>query len=170
MRKSPIRVIRDSSVVLVLGALALSGAGCAAKSANSYNDAKGPSGTLSYQGFVTGSAAFPTADCTFDLNHHLLVFNAPHQDLDHPEIPTPGPSLWVTFLDSGAMVHFDTSENASDQERFMRIGKEDGVSYAKKGDNWTVTIAGFKIPNIDLMNQQWATLSGTLVCTHYINR
>jgi hypothetical protein len=165
-------VNKKSCAVVVLSAILMTVASHEANSTdtNKSNDAfRGASGRLTYQGAVSGGVTFPSADCTFGGKNDLVVFTAPHQDRDHPEVETPGPLIAVTFLDSGATVQFGVNPNPTDQQAFMRMGQKDEVSYAKKGGDWVVTITGLKVPNLDVSNQQWATLSGTLVCTHLIN-
>jgi hypothetical protein len=157
--------------VFALCALVLMGTGCAAKVTDNENDASnGPSGTLTYKGVVSGGVTFPSADCAFDGQQHMIGFTAPHQDIPHPEVETPGPIISIGFFEPGAAVNFTTSQqHPTHQTAFMRLKQKDGVGYAKKGDKWVVTITDLKMPNLDVMNQQWATLSGTLVCTHLIN-
>lgn len=171
MTKHPQRIIRNSSAVFALGMLVLAGTSCPAKSPDSQDDAgKGPSGTLTYQGVVSGSVTFQSADCAFDGQQHLVAFNAPHDDKFHPEIKTPGPVLDVAFVDPGAMVQFTTDRlHPTAQTTFMGMQRKEGVGYAKKGDKWVVAITGLPLPNQDVMNQKMATLSGTFVCTHLIN-
>jgi hypothetical protein len=165
------RAFRGFSFLIAIGTLPQVGAICVAKSSDSRDDAgKGPSGTLTYRGVVSGGVTFPSADCTFDKHQHMVGFIAPHQDGGHPEIKSPGPVIAVGFFDPGALIEFTTSQqHPTDQTSFMRMKQKDGVSYAKKGDSWVVTITGMKIPNLDVMNQQWTTLSGTFVCTHLVN-
>jgi hypothetical protein len=172
MTRSPSRFSRVASAVVPSGALLLLVASHEAKSTdtNKANDAfLGPSGTLTYKGVVSGGVTFPSADCAFSGKHDLGVFMAPHQDRDPPEVETPGPLIAVTFLDDGATIQFGTSPHPTDQQVFMRMGQKQGVSYAKRGDDWVVTITGLRVPNLDVTNQQWTTLSGTFVCTHLIN-
>jgi hypothetical protein len=163
---------RRASAASVIGVLLIAGVGYTAKSTDNSNDAtKGPSGTLSYQGIVSGSVTFPSADCAFEGHKHkeMVGFVAPHQDEHHPEIETPGPLISVGFFEPGAAVQFSTRAHPTDQNMFMRLRQKDGVSYSKKGDEWVVTITSLKMPNLDIVNQQWTTLSGTFVCTHLIN-
>ncbi|GFZ93701.1 hypothetical protein [Dyella caseinilytica] len=171
MTKHPFRAFRNFSAMLALGTLLLTGASCSAKSPDGQSDAgKGPSGTLTYQGVVSGNVVFSSADCAFDGHQHLVTFNAPHQDKLHPELKTPGPFIDVAFVDPGAMVQFTTSQqNPTKQTSLMGMQQKDGISYAKKGNSWVVTITGLQLPNLDVMNQKTATLSGTFVCTHLIN-
>ncbi|GLQ96497.1 hypothetical protein [Dyella mobilis] len=171
MTKHVHTVFRNFSAALSLGALLLAGTSCSAKSPDSQGDAgKGPSGTLKYQGAVSGSATFQSADCAFDGHQHLVTFVAPHQDKFHPEIKTPGAFIDVAMVDPGAIVHFAVDhQHVTDQTAFMVTGQKGAVSVAKKGDAWVLTISGLQIPNLDVMNQQTATLSGTFVCTHLIN-
>lgn len=165
-------VFRKSSAVLALGTLLLAGTSCSAKSSGEGHDdaGKGPSGTLTYQGVVSGSVTFQSADCTFDGHQHLVAFKAPHQDKYHPEIKTPGPFLDVGMVDPGAMVNFFADhQNATAQNAFMALQQKEGVSFAKKGDVWVLTITALQLPNQDVMNQKTVTLSGSFICTHVIN-
>lgn len=159
-------------VALALGAVVLAGSSCSANSSGSHDhgDSSGPSGTLTYQGVVSGSVTFPSADCTFDTNKRLVAFEAPHQDKMHPEITTPGPLLDIGLVEPGAMVMFTSDHvNTTQQNAFMRMQQAQGVSVAKKGDQWVVTIAALQLPNQDVMNQKTVTISGTFTCTHLIN-
>jgi hypothetical protein len=133
-------------------------------------DAPQGAGTLSYRGAVTGSATFQSADCTFDTASHLVVFDAPHQDKSHPGVKTPGPLLSIGFVDPGAMIGFTIDHiNTTAQNAFMTMQKQDGISVAKKGDAWVLTLSDVRLPDQDVMNQKFITLSGSLTCTHLIN-
>jgi hypothetical protein len=171
MMKQLLPTFCNFSTALTLSMLLLAGTGCSAKSPDSHDDAaKGPSGTLKYQGIVSGSVTFQSADCAFDGHQHLLVFQAPHQDKYHPEVKTPGPFLNIGMVDPGAMVHFTSDvEHVTAQNDFMVMRQQGGVTFAKKGDAWVVTINGLQMPNQDLMNQKTVTLSGTFICTHLVN-
>lgn len=164
-------VALNCSVVLVQGMALLLGLVPVARSFDAIGSAlNGSSGTLTYKGVVSGSVTFSSADCSFDDDHHMVGFVAPHQDDHHPEIETPGPIIAVAFFEPGAGVNFSTDHiHSTDQNVFMILKKKEGVSYSKKGDNWVVTISDLKMPNLDVMNQKWTTLSGALVCTHVIN-
>lgn len=146
-------------------------ASCSSKSVDAPADTlSGPSGTLSYKGVVSGSVTFQSADCTFDKDRHIVAFEAPHQDNGHPEIRTPGPYLGLGFFDPDSTIFFSTDhEHGTDQNEFMQVKHGRGASYEKKGDKWMITINGWKIPSMDILDQQWVALTGTLVCTHLIN-
>jgi hypothetical protein len=171
MMKQLLPAFRNLSTALTLGTLLLAGTGCSAKSPDGQSDAaKEPSGTLKYQGIVSGNVTFQSADCAFDGHQHLLVFQAPHQDKYHPEIKTSGPFLNIGMVDPGAMVHFTSdAQHVTAQNDFMVVGQQGGVTFVKKGDAWVLTIAGLQLPNQDVTNQKTVTLSGTFVCTHLIN-
>jgi hypothetical protein len=159
------------SAIVALGALFLAGVTCPAEAAGDHDDgAAGPAGTLTYQGAANGSVTFPSADCTFDAKKRLVAFEAPHQDKMHPEIVTPGPLLDIGLVDPGAMIMFTSDHlHTTPQNAFMRLQQKDGVSVAKKGNQWLVTITALQLPNQDVMNQKSVTISGTLACTHLIN-
>lgn len=149
------------------GALAILGgwATCAAAT-----DAKGPAGTLSYAGVVSGKATLPTADCTFDGKGHLVAFDSPHQDDSHPEIVTPGPLLDIGFFGPGALVNFTSDHvNPTETNTFMKAKVLQGISWAKKSGRWVVTLSGLQLFNMDVTNQKSVTLNGSIVCTHLIN-
>lgn len=146
---------------------ALSGS---AMRASAVDAVKGPAGTLSYVGVVSGKVTFPTADCTFDGKGHLIVFDAPHQDDLHPEVVTPGPLLDIAFAAPGAVVNFTSDHlNPTEINTFLRTKSMQGISWAAKNGHWVVTLNEVTLFNQDLREQKSVTLSGSLMCTHLIN-
>jgi hypothetical protein len=109
------------SAALVLGATPIIGMVAVAKSLDGKIDkVSEPSGTLTYQGVVSGGVTFPSSDCSFDESHHMVGFVAPHQDGRHPEIRTPGPIIAVAFFDPGAAINFSTDHiNSTNQNVFL---------------------------------------------------
>jgi hypothetical protein len=166
----PYTLWKAGLVVFALSAAA-GVASCSAKSADQGRDAsKGPAGTLTYAGVVSGKTLFQTADCTFDQNKQLVAFDAPHQDDTHPDVVTPGPLLDMGFAEPGAVVNFTSDHtHSTETNSFMRMKSSQGISWGKQGDHWVVTLTGVQLANQDLTNQKSVTLSGTLICTHLIN-
>lgn len=59
--------------------------------------------------------------------------------------------------------------HATAQTVFMGLQQEQGVSVARKGNQWLVTITALQLPNQDGMNQKTVTISGAFICTQLIN-
>jgi hypothetical protein len=124
-------------------------------SASSSQGSGGVHGHLDYAGSRSGGFDVTTSVGCATLDGRLVAVNAPApDDTSAPTVPS-----FVANIGSENMATLVTP----DKHTFVKLGA-DGLSGAKQGGDWTVTVAGTELGAVDASGGS-VTVNGHLTCT-----
>lgn len=131
------------------------GAGTSASVSASAPAAGGKHGHLDYSGSLSGGFDVTMSVGCATLDGKLIAVTAPDPG-DAAASTTPS---FVANIGDQSMATLVTP----DKHTFVKLGA-DGISAAKQGDAWTVTVSGTELGAVDTSGGS-VTVNGTLTCT-----
>lgn len=137
------------------GAGAGAGAGTSASASASAPATGGKHGRLDYSGSLSGGFDVTMSVGCATLDGKLIAVTAPDPG-DAAASTTPS---FVANIGDQSMATLVTP----DKHTFVKLGA-DGISAAKQGDAWTVTVSGTELGAVDTSGGS-VTVNGTLTCT-----
>lgn len=145
----------DDKKPTATGAGTGTGAGTSASASASAPATGGKHGHLDYSGSLSGGFDVTMSVGCATLDGKLIAVTAPDPG-DAAASTTPS---FVANIGDQSMATLVTP----DKHTFVKLGA-DGISAAKQGDAWTVTVSGTELGAVDTSGGS-VTVNGTLTCT-----